>query len=140
MRRHLWILVAAGVIAGFIISGRFGLHAQDRAAKPDPKVLARPSDGPAEPTRLDRPAQTIQPEEPPQATAQVTGSAGAATVQDALLRPYDFPFANPTTLEAVCAHLRRTLKAPVVLDLAALDRKKVARPTTMWPSHSRECA
>ncbi len=54
-------------------------------------------------------------------------SAGAIPVQEALLRPYRFPFARPTSLEQVCAHLRETLKAAVVLDLAALDRKSVNR-------------
>jgi hypothetical protein len=127
MRRHLWILVAAGGIAGFIISGRFGLRAQDRAAKPDARAVAGPAERPAEATvKLDRPADPVQPEEPPRAAAPVTAGASAATVQEALLRPFDFPFANPTALEAVCVHLRRALKAPVVLDLAALDRKKVA--------------
>jgi hypothetical protein len=49
----------------------------------------------------------------------------AATLQDALLRVYRFPFSRPTSLEDVCTHLRQTLKAPVVLDLAALDRRNV---------------
>jgi hypothetical protein len=49
----------------------------------------------------------------------------ARSVQDALERPFAFPFAAPTTLTDVCAHLRQTLGAPVVLDLAALDRQEV---------------
>ena len=48
-----------------------------------------------------------------------------ARLQDALLRPYHFPFARPTPLFQVCAHLKQTLKAAVVLDLAALDRQDV---------------
>jgi hypothetical protein len=46
-------------------------------------------------------------------------------LHDALLRPYRFPFARPTPLHQVCAHLKQTLKAAVVLDLAALDRQEV---------------
>ncbi|MGO9917796.1 MAG: hypothetical protein ACLQIB_24265 [Isosphaeraceae bacterium] len=53
------------------------------------------------------------------------GGSRAATLQDALLRPYDFPFSRPTSLAQVCVHLKQTLKAPVVIDLAALDRQDV---------------
>jgi hypothetical protein len=42
-----------------------------------------------------------------------------------LLRPYHFPFSKPTPLSQVCAHFKETLKAAVVLDLAALDRQDV---------------
>jgi hypothetical protein len=47
---------------------------------------------------------------------------GESSIQDALLRPFDFPFAKPTPLEQVAAHLSRALRAPVVIDKAALDR------------------
>ena len=47
------------------------------------------------------------------------------------MRPYRFPFARPTSLEQVCAHLKDTLKAAVVLDLAALDRKSVEPDDTV---------
>jgi hypothetical protein len=49
----------------------------------------------------------------------------ALSVQDALERPFTFPFAAPTTLTEVCQHLRQALRAPVVLDLAALERQEV---------------
>jgi hypothetical protein len=49
----------------------------------------------------------------------------ARSVQDALEHPFAFPFAAPTTLTDVCEHLRRSLRAPVVLDLAALERQEV---------------
>src|SRR5262245_38637138 len=50
------------------------------------------------------------------------------SVQDALEKPFTMPFSEPTTLEEVCRHLKRALNAPVVLDLAALDRQDV-RPS-----------
>jgi hypothetical protein len=50
---------------------------------------------------------------------------GATSVQDALEKPFSFPFHKPTTLEEVCRHLRLTLNAPVVLDLAALARQEL---------------
>jgi hypothetical protein len=46
----------------------------------------------------------------------------APSVQDALLKPLDLPFGEEATLEEVRRYLARTLEAPVVLDLAALDR------------------
>ncbi len=52
-------------------------------------------------------------------------SAARHDLLEALARPYDFPFAKPTALEKVREHLSRTLKAPVVLDLAALDRRDI---------------
>ncbi len=44
------------------------------------------------------------------------------SIQEALLRPLDLPFARETSLEAVRAYLARSLKGAVVLDPAALDR------------------
>ncbi len=46
----------------------------------------------------------------------------AISVGDALLRPLDLPFGEPTTLADVQKYLAGALGAPVVLDLAALDR------------------
>lgn len=53
------------------------------------------------------------------------------SVQDALLRPARLPFARPTSLEDLAAHLRSTLGAPVVLDLAALKRQEITPETTV---------
>jgi hypothetical protein len=118
-----WILVAGGLLAGLLISGRIVLLAQDRreALQPDGGRAA----GPAE---LKRPAELADPpafegHEPPGNASRPTSST--ASLQDALLRPYKFPFARPTPLEQVCAHLRQTLSAPVVLDRAALNRQNV---------------
>jgi hypothetical protein len=46
-------------------------------------------------------------------------------VQEALLKPFDFPFDRPTPLEEVAAFLARALNAPVVIDRAALDRQQL---------------
>jgi hypothetical protein len=45
-----------------------------------------------------------------------------ASVQDALLRPFDFTFNKPAPLDEVAAQLSRQLNLPVALDLAAIDR------------------
>ena len=55
----------------------------------------------------------------------------AASVQDVLLRPYRFPFNQPTSLSQVCLHLKQTLGVPVVLDIAALDRQDVDADDTV---------
>ena len=56
--------------------------------------------------------------------APVTPPNGAS-VQDALLRRFDFPFAKPTRLSEVAKVLSKALNAPVALDRAALDRQDV---------------
>lgn len=58
-------------------------------------------------------------------------SGSPASIQDALLRPYDFRFARPTTLAEVAARLSQDLGGPVVLDLAALDRLEVKPQDTV---------
>lgn len=55
----------------------------------------------------------------------------AVSVQDALLRPLPLPFGQPTSLGEVCGHLGRILRAPVVLDKAALDRKNLTADDTV---------
>jgi hypothetical protein len=102
MRRFGTGLVLLLMTAGVVAFARLSVRAQERGERvPPERTVARPD---AAPGAGDR--------------------AGTATVsvQDALLRPFSFPFAKPTALADVCEHLRRALKAPVVLDLAALDR------------------
>ena len=53
------------------------------------------------------------------------------SVQEALLKPYDFRFARPTPLSEVAQRLSRELGAPVVLDLAALDRLEIKPDETV---------
>jgi hypothetical protein len=53
------------------------------------------------------------------------------SVQEALLRPYEFRFARPTPLSEVAERLGRELAAPVVLDLAALDRLEIKPDETV---------
>jgi hypothetical protein len=58
----------------------------------------------------------------PQPQAPGDRAAKPVSVSVALGRPFAFPFRKDTTLEAVADHLRRALDAPVVLDVAALNR------------------
>jgi hypothetical protein len=53
------------------------------------------------------------------------------SIQDALLRPFPLPFNNPTRLDEVCRHLGRVLRAPVVLDKAAIDRQELKPEDTV---------
>jgi hypothetical protein len=128
-KSYPWLLLVVGVLIGLVISGRLVLLAQDRA-KARPITPSRPPDsavgattahrdGPAgiEGHRTDPPSSGV--------------SSIAPTVQDLLLRPYRFSFARPTSLTQVCAHLRETLKVPVVLDQAALKRQEVEPEDTV---------
>jgi hypothetical protein len=56
---------------------------------------------------------------------QIKSGLSPLSVQDALQRPFTFPFEVPTTLTEVCQYLRKELRAPVVLDLAALERQEL---------------
>jgi len=67
-----------------------------------------------------RPAPTLNPP-----------TRGTLTVQDALLKPYSFPFARPTPLDEAAKHLGLTLNAPVAIDRAALDRVGVKMDDTV---------
>jgi hypothetical protein len=123
MMRNHWLLLAAGLIAGLLISGRLVLLAQDRTGPGRPRPVPSPRPGADEaPRALPEISRANEPEATRSAPA---GSTGVLSLQDALVRPYRFPFSRPTSLEDVCAHLKQTLKAAVVLDVAALDRQKV---------------
>ncbi len=95
MNRNTVLLIVAGVLAGVVLGGRAALRAQF----------------PANPL--------------PSAETAARGTAPQYDVKDALSRPYDFPFAKPTSLEKIREHLSRTLNAPVVFDKAALDRRDI---------------
>jgi hypothetical protein len=115
----------AGLVVGLLISGRFAVTAQNRAETPQATGSRLPIQGTAESVRS--PAQSGRAADHVQHPVTDQPQSVAATLQDALLRPYRFPFSRPTSLAQVCAQLKETLKAPVVLDLAALDRKS-AKP------------
>jgi hypothetical protein len=125
MGRQSRLLFLAGMVMGFLVTGGYALLAQDRPREdrpPDaaPVAKARPADAP----RVAQEAVVEAVEVSPRARGD-NERGPSATIQEALLRPYHFPFGRPTPLAEVCAHLRDTLKGPVVLDLAALERQSV---------------
>lgn len=95
------ILVAALVVGGSL---RFASRGQDDA----------------------RPAGADRRGLPP----QVAGKGGLG-IEEALLRPFEMPFAHETTLDAAAKHLQNALSAPVVLDLAALKRLELTPESTV---------
>jgi hypothetical protein len=124
MTRNRWLLILTGLIAGALLSGRLVSLAQDgeppaRKDAQDPAKLQAPAEGQRLPELNAADAHAT-----PDVAARETASPGSA-LQVALLRPFHFPFARPTPLFQVCAHLKQTLKAEVVLDLAALGRQDV---------------
>lgn len=99
---RLRLVVALGAAAAAIVLGtQWGLRAQD-----DPHASPK----------------SVKREEP---------AGQGVSVHEALQRPFVMPFQQPTTLNDVCRHLRMMLKAPVVLDLAALDRLHVTNEDTV---------
>jgi hypothetical protein len=102
-------LVVGLVAAGLIASARLTIEAQEREGQPKIEGTA---DDRLKKDRLDEPSHA--------AAASVSVS-----VVEALERPFVLPFGEPTRLDEVCRHLGRILRAPVVLDRAALDRQQL---------------
>ena len=101
-RNLLFTLV--GLIAGLLAASQIPLHARRSAQEPAEK---------AAPT--------------PVGTAGVPNAEPKVSLQEALLRPYAFDFAQPTPLEEAARRLSADLGGEVVLDLAALDRMDVRK-------------
>jgi hypothetical protein len=128
-KSYPWLMLLVGVLTGLVVSGRIVLLAQNR-----------PGGDPSNPGRtLDR---TVMEESPRPANPaggddrstdrlRPGSTSNAPTVHDVLARPYRFPFTHPTSIAQVCSHLKETLKVPVVLDLAALDRQDVQPEDTV---------
>jgi hypothetical protein len=118
MNRNRLVFLLIGLVSGLLLSGRVFLFAQDRdtAARSNPSPAGRQES----PTGVQS-----APGGPGAAEAVARDATNPVSIQDALLRPYHFPFSRPTPLIEVCAHLKETLKGAVVLDLAALDRQDV---------------
>ena len=100
-------LVVGLVAAGLIASARLTIEAQEREGQPKVEGTA---DDRLKKDRLDEPSHA---------------AAASVSVVEALERPFVLPFGEPTRLDEVCRHLGRILRAPVVLDRAALDRQQL---------------
>jgi len=98
-------LMAIAVVAGLFATVRWSLQAQDRAVR-----------GQANP-RADQDKATTR--------------SASTSVQEALLKPMDLPFAEETSLEEVRQYLGKTLGGPVVLDRSALDRLELTPESTI---------
>jgi hypothetical protein len=108
MRRLNVLFVVAGALVGLLAANHLPLRAQGDG-KPVVDAAVRT------PTAVAGPAR------------ELTGGS----IQDALLRPYHFPFGRPTTLNEVGQRLSQDLGSPVVLDLAALERQDVKPDDTV---------
>jgi hypothetical protein len=129
-KSYPWLMLAAGVLIGLVVSGRVILRAQDRPeakrSHPAPSLIEGVIEEPSRPAKppgaADRPAP---------GPGAGSGTSAVPSVHDVLARPYRFPFSRPTSIASVCAHLKETLKVPVVLDLAALGRQDVEPEDTV---------
>jgi hypothetical protein len=112
--------LVVGLVAGVFLAGTLGLGLRLRA-QDEPK--AKRGRAPAKADRAVEPA--------PERSSTLPQQTAKLSVQDALLRPFDMPFGEPTTLAEVAEHLRRALGAPVVLDLGALSRQELTPDDTV---------
>jgi hypothetical protein len=108
MRRLNALFVVAGLLVGLVAASHLPLRAQGDG-KPAGGQAAHTPSGMTEPLK------------------ELTGRS----IQDSLLRPYQFPFGRPTTLNEVVQRLSQDLSSPVVLDLAALERQDVKPEDTV---------
>ena len=113
MKWARWAFLVMATVLASVATVRWSLQAQDRAGSGRLTPMVRQVAAP--PVQANKPA-----DEPP-----------AVSVQDALLRPIDLPFGAPTSLADVQKHLAGALGAPVVLDLAALDRLDIDPEVTV---------
>jgi len=107
MRSLRSALVVGLVAAGLIASARLTIEAQEREGQ---RKFEGPANDRLKKDRLDEPSHA---------------AAASVSVVEALERPFVLPFGEPTRLDEVCRHLGRILRAPVVLDRAALDRQQL---------------
>ena len=105
MRFARWGLMAVAVACGLLASASWSLRAQDRAGKGQARAKGEA------------------------AAPRVAG--GPVSLQDAMIRPFDLPFGEETTLEEVRQFLAKSLGAQVVLDRAALDRLELSPEDTV---------
>jgi hypothetical protein len=108
MKRLILLLLVCGLFIGLATATRLPLRAQ---------APAGPEVGQIEP--------------PADRSKELAQGGRAQSVQDALLKPFRFPFSRPTSLTEVAHHLGRELGAPVVLDLAALERLELKPEDTV---------
>src|SRR5512135_861780 len=106
-------LVLGLVALGVIVSARLSLRAQEREPRGEVEKGAR---------------KPVLAEPVPESGAPAPATV---SIQDALHRPLPLPFGTPTPLDEVCRHLGRVLRAPVVLDKAALDRQELTPEDTV---------
>jgi hypothetical protein len=122
------MFLLGGVLIGLVASGRLVLHAQEpRGSRPVDSNRAGYDLEPGSPIR-ELPAGQPEANHP---SGSEPARSGTASVQDALLRSYRFPFRRPTSLADICLHLKRTLGVPVVLDVAAMERQDVTPEDTV---------
>jgi hypothetical protein len=131
MARKYGYLIVVGMLVGLIASSRYILRAQAPSRRPAPSSKRVEAKRTATEPRLGGDRAAPGEGQPAELMLSTTKGSNATTLQDAMLRRFAFPFSRPTTLEQVCDHLKRALKAPVVLDVAALDRQSVEREDTV---------
>lgn len=113
MRNARSALVLVTVALGLLATARWGLQAQDQERKGE-------ASGPTA-----RPRARSTKETDKAAPDSENAADRPVSVQEALQRPFVMPFGQPTSLNEVARQLRMILKAPVVLDRAALKRQEL---------------
>ena len=78
-----------------------------------------------------KPLVVAAPSSEERSTKVATAAKGSLSLVEAMLKPADLPFQEPTTLEHVDVYLEKLLGAPVVVDRAALERSELTLESTV---------
>jgi hypothetical protein len=107
MRKVNLLLVLGGLLVGLVLASHVTLRAQGGRKPADDASAAQ--------------GEVVAPEKP----------SASGSIQDALHKPFQFSFGHPTTLADLAKRLSHELAAPVVLDLAALERLDIKPEATV---------
>ena len=117
-------MILGGVLIGMTASAwvaSVGQVSSDTASRPQASAVVVPAASDL------TPAGTAKSDE----TLKAATDPPSSTIEHAMGQAYRLPFGKPTSLEVVRAHLMKTLNAPVVLDLAALERQGLTAEDTV---------
>ena len=140
MRARLAGIVASGVLIGIAGSAWVVSPAQvPTEGKDGPQSTSAGPSTQAKIERSDRPADdpvgpsqsTVSLGQPKPGPGSPASTPAKSSIEQLMGQVYRMPFSRPTSLEAVRAHLMKTLKIPVVLDLAGLARQDLTPDDTV---------
>ena len=120
-----WVVSPAQVATG----EKSGIQGANAGHHPSESKV-EPSDRPVT-NRVEQSGMSVSPGQPKLIPGSSASNEMKPSIEQRMGQVYRLPFARPTSLEAVRAHLMKTLNIPVVLDLAGLARQEITPEDTV---------